>query len=469
MSQNYDGHRRDNESASSPNRSSGQQSRTTRRTQYTDDRPSYRNANSSQRQQPQQRQPGRQPRGYTTTNQEQIRAYGDYSRYSNKQRPRKETSALKPVLLTIALFVVLGIGIFAYMQTLPITITVNGEEVSLGDDKNIETILAEKHAKPEPGDFVDVEGEVITPGEGEKLRAIVNGEETKDLQAKLKKGDEVVIENGANKTEPSQDTSEEIPWEYKVEGNGPLHVTIGGKNGVRTTKVGEISGKTYVDETSEPVEHKVCKKYYPDVGDDKVIALTIDDGPWPETTEAVLDVLKENDVKATFFVLGFRVAENQALVKRAHDEGNQIATHTWDHADGSGQGVSLDLMPADEQRDEVTKGYQSIKDATGEEPSAVFRAPGGNYTEKTFEILSDLVKAEIGWTIDTEDWRQPGKDAIVDQMKGAKPGSVILCHDGGGDRKQTVEALKEAIPYLKEKGFRFVTIDELLEYPPLAE
>ena len=79
--------------------------------------------------------------------------------------------------------------------------------------------------------------------------------------------------------------------------------------------------------------------------------------------------------------------------------------------------------------------------------------------------VGPLVSAEIGWNIDSQDWRKPGAGAIAEQVKSAWPGAIVLLHDGGGDRTQTVEALKKALPYLKDQGYRFVTIDELLAYP----
>ena len=79
--------------------------------------------------------------------------------------------------------------------------------------------------------------------------------------------------------------------------------------------------------------------------------------------------------------------------------------------------------------------------------------------------IGQKATAETGWDIDSQAWRRPGPAAIANQIKSAWPGAIILMHDGGGDRSQTVEALKDALPYLKEQGYRFVTIDELMSYP----
>ena len=142
-----------------------------------------------------------------------------------------------------------------------------------------------------------------------------------------------------------------------------------------------------------------------------------------------------------------------------------MCTHSWDHAAGSGQGVNLSFMSVDEQRAEIEQGLKAISDATGAEASRVIRAPGGNFPLEVWRNVEDLVDADIGWDIDTLDWKRPGAKKIASQIKAATPGDIILMHDGGGDRSQTAEALKTALPYLKEQGFRFVTMDEMLQYP----
>ena len=118
----------------------------------------------------------------------------------------------------------------------------------------------------------------------------------------------------------------------------------------------------------------------------------------------------------------------------------------------------------EKQIEEVQQGQQTITDATGKEASKVFRSPGGNYHDDIIWNLQPYVTAEIGWNIDTEDWQRPGAEAIAEAIMSAKSGDIILMHDGGGPRTQTIDALRIALPYLKEKGFKFVTIDELLAY-----
>ena len=139
-----------------------------------------------------------------------------------------------------------------------------------------------------------------------------------------------------------------------------------------------------------------------------MVALTFDDGPWPESTAAVLDVLADQGAKATFFTVGNRIdGEGVDLVKRAAAEGHQICSHSFDHAAGDGQSVNLGYMTPEDQVAEVQKGYEAIEAATGAEASHVFRTPGGNYGEGVMRNVGPLISAEIGWNIDSQDWRKP--------------------------------------------------------------
>ena len=124
--------------------------------------------------------------------------------------------------------------------------------------------------------------------------------------------------------------------------------------------------------------------------------------------------------------------------------------------------MNLDYMTDDEQREEISKGIEAISRVTGEEASKVIRVPGGNLSENTARILSEFATSEMGGNIDTNDWRKPGAQAIFSALLQATPGDIILMHDGGGDRSQTIQALRDALPALAEQGYRFITIDELL-------
>ncbi|MCA1711163.1 MAG: bifunctional polysaccharide deacetylase/glycosyltransferase family 2 protein [Actinobacteria bacterium] len=201
---------------------------------------------------------------------------------------------------------------------------------------------------------------------------------------------------------------------------------------------------------------------------ERTVALTFDDGPDPRWTPAVLDALAREHVPATFFVVGTRAAHDPALVRRAIAEGHEVGNHTWSHADlaqqpawrhnlelsltqlglaGSGSVTSALLRPP----------YSSTPDAlTTPELSAVRRETRAGY----LVVLSDR---------DGEDWRRPGVDQVV---RNAGPvgtgGAVVLLHDGGGDRAQTVQALPALIRAYRDAGFRFTTVSGGLGLPPTA-
>ncbi len=395
-------------------------------------------------------------------------AYRDYRNYrapqKKKRSPRRIIVTLVIVLAVIAIAV---LGVTVYIQNLPITITLNGNETELSGTKDIDDAIETLEMTGvilKEGDLVAVDGSVLEAGKGEPFTATVNDKATTDREQKLENGDVVELSNGGPKEEASDSTEEPIAYETRIDGTGAIHLIEGdGKDGVKTIKTGKTSGLTAEETTTDPSDI-VLKAVEADPGKDKVVALTFDDGPWPDTTEQILDILKENDVKATFFTVGNCIDDSRTpLVKREYDEGNEVCTHSWDHAEGSGEGVNLTYMSADEQVDEIQKGYDAIEKATGKKPSTIVRFPGGNLDEQLIENVHSLVSADINWDIDTEDWKMPGVSSIVSQIESAQPGDIILMHDGGGDRSQTVEALKEAIPYLKEKGYKFVTISELLD------
>lgn len=183
----------------------------------------------------------------------------------------------------------------------------------------------------------------------------------------------------------------------------------------------------------------------------KLVALTFDDGPSVGTTDKVLDVLKENDIVASFFLIGQKITEESAyLVKRAHDMGCTIENHSKTHPGMTGL--------TDEQiLEEISYTTNKIEEITGEKP-AFFRPPYIDYDQRLF----DLVDLGFICGYGCEDW-QPEVSAeertrrILEQ---AHPGFIILVHDMEGNT-QTVEAIKKIIPALKEQGYEFVTIRDL--------
>jgi peptidoglycan-N-acetylglucosamine deacetylase len=187
--------------------------------------------------------------------------------------------------------------------------------------------------------------------------------------------------------------------------------------------------------------------YYIDDGP-KVIALTIDDGPSPVYTPQVLRTLQRYGVRAAFSMIGENVSQYPATARDVADAGHTIINHTWDHAD-------LTLLSAAAQRTEIARATEAIHAATGVHPH-MFRAPYGAWSQPALGYCASERLLPLDWSVDPRDWARPGVNEIVGTIMGTThTGSIILEHDGGGDRSQTVAALQIAIPRLLDEGYRF--------------
>lgn len=391
--------------------------------------------------------------------------------------PRKR-SIVKPILLTLfALLLVGGVVLGAFLLHRPkVTVTVNGQEVSVPKDSTLDDVKSKLGISVTPGRLLAVDGSVIEEDGGMEQVVTVNGEELSESDYAgfrfSANGTDVRFDDGRDETEEFDVSEEREPYETAGTDEltlndywtGSIHLYQHGQEGVTTTRTGRISGIEVTEETQQRQDERfVIYTAQPPAGEN-VIALTFDDGPWDESTDAILDVLEANDAKASFFTIGNQVAGHAAQVRRESELGCSVYTHTWDHASGSGEGVNLTYMSPDEQVSEVQRGYDALREVLGSEPAHIFRAPGGNLYGSIIETLRPYADAEIGWDVDTEDWRRPGEDAIYEAIMSAESGQVVLMHDGGGDRSQTVAAVRRAVPELIERGYRLVTIDELLEY-----
>jgi peptidoglycan/xylan/chitin deacetylase (PgdA/CDA1 family) len=188
----------------------------------------------------------------------------------------------------------------------------------------------------------------------------------------------------------------------------------------------------------------------------KEIALTFDDGPWVLTSK-FLTVLEHDHVPATFFEIGQQVSEygqHGAIERRMLADGDMIGDHTWSHPDVAGGGAFA--------RGQIAAAAAAINGAThGFEP-CLFRAPYGAVSPALVSVAESLGFKTIQWDIDPRDWARPGVAAIYDNvLANAHPGAIVLQHDGGGDRTETLTALPVEIRGLERRGYRFVTIAQL--------
>ena len=193
----------------------------------------------------------------------------------------------------------------------------------------------------------------------------------------------------------------------------------------------------------------------------KVVALTFDDGPGKDTA-SILSILKQNDVPATFFVVGREVQASPQLVADEVGQGHQIGIHTWTHPD-------LTKLAAAAQQREIGDTQNAIINASGV-ASRLFRAPYGAVSPSVIATAEKNKLLSVLWEADTNDWQQPDAATIVQRvMSQVTPGSIILLHDGGGDRTNTVAALPTIIRELKKQGYGFATVGDLVvSDPPTA-
>ncbi|RXT08918.1 polysaccharide deacetylase family protein [Ammoniphilus sp. CFH 90114] len=194
---------------------------------------------------------------------------------------------------------------------------------------------------------------------------------------------------------------------------------------------------------------------------EKKIALTFDDGPDRRYTPEVLDVLKKHQVKGTFFLMGSRVMGNQDIARRIKEEGHVVGNHTYWHP-------NLSKEPAERMIWELEETDRAFQTVYGFRPR-LFRAPYGFLREDLVEVLGNLNYSIIGWSVDSLDWNQLSAEQIKNNIrKTLHPGAIILLHSAGDWRQDlsgTVKGLDELIPELKNEGYQFVTVTELLGIP----
>ena len=184
---------------------------------------------------------------------------------------------------------------------------------------------------------------------------------------------------------------------------------------------------------------------------DKVVALTFDDGPHPEQTPQVLDLLAEHHAVATFCMVGTQVRRYPGLVREVVDAGMRLCNHTVHHDE------RLASRPPAAVEKELSDASAALRAAAGDDvPIGYFRAPGGNWTAPLAKTAARHGMRPLGWSVDPRDWTRPGVAKIVAAVeRNVKPGAVVLLHDGGGRRDQTVAALRTLLPWLDAQGYKF--------------
>ncbi|GLX40825.1 hypothetical protein Sros01_68980 [Streptomyces roseochromogenus] len=185
-------------------------------------------------------------------------------------------------------------------------------------------------------------------------------------------------------------------------------------------------------------------------GPGHAVAITIDDGPDPRWTPQVLQVLRQNHVKATFCMIGTNAQKYPELVRAVAADGHRLCDHSADHD------VTMDHKPVAYQRKQILDGKAMIQKAVPGVAVDYYRAPGGAFTPDSRAVATESGMQPLGWSVDPKDWSRPGLPAIVSAVEGKLPQQpTVLFHDGGGDRSETVAALKQYLPWLSARGYAF--------------
>ncbi|NIH68397.1 polysaccharide deacetylase family protein [Modestobacter marinus] len=195
---------------------------------------------------------------------------------------------------------------------------------------------------------------------------------------------------------------------------------------------------------------------------DRTVALTFDDGPLPQNTPDVLDVLRSHGVNATFFVRGDQAAAHPDLVRRIVAEGHAVGNHTWSHPDLSQVAPAARVDQIERATQTIERATQTVVDATGSQP-CFFRGPFGIHRDPAIAGLAwDRGMTVVDWSLDTRDWSSPPNPSpafqqeIIDRATSPRTAHpIVLMHDGGGYRQNTVAALDDVISYYASRGYTF--------------
>jgi peptidoglycan-N-acetylglucosamine deacetylase len=372
---------------------------------------------------------------------------------SHMSRAERRTLIIAAVL-TLACVLVLGV-IAAAWAVLPhqVTLNVDGQVVHIPSGSSVADVARSGYLKGGRGDVLSVAGGVAQAGKGGAPTIARNGKLTVPAQP-VYDGDIITSARGADVTERTVVATSPIGFATRYVGKGPIiTVAKAGEAGVLRVVKGEYSGSVVASSVVVPAKASVIIRSTPRPGK-KVVALTFDDGPWPVTTQRILRVLQRYDVRATFFMVGGSATRRPAIARQVANAGMLVGSHSFSHK-------QLSELPRSNVYREVSLGSERVGQATHQK-QRWFRSPYGVTDADVLRAARSSKLRVAGWTVDSRDWTRPGTKAIVrNVVSHTRPGSIILMHDGGGNRAQTAAALPFIIKQLRQRGYTFVTVDEL--------
>lgn len=319
----------------------------------------------------------------------------------------------------------------------PGTVRVNGAVVPTASAVTVRDALNAAGITLRPGYYLAAVSQRRLAPDGEPARVFVDGRPAQ-LTTVVADGERITTRPGTDLVEPTETVR------IAVAPPVPTALYVGGRDGVVRVVRGAMS--------REEISRRMIRR--PVVGHlvrRGAVALSFDDGPDPVWTRRVLAMLGRHQVKATFCMVGRAVEDHPRMVRQVAKRGHALCNHTYDHD------LGLRSLPQERIRRDIAHGARLITKWSGGLRPTFFRAPGGKWSSYLAEAARAQGMTPLTWTADPEDWRRPGVQTIVRTvLRELRPGGVVLLHDGGGRRGQTLQALRVLLRRLPRLGYHFV-------------
>jgi len=260
----------------------------------------------------------------------------------------------------------------------------------------------------------------------------------------------------ADKTEKDNGSNSEIKNSGICAGSSKIYAILGESGNLTSEQFENV--KKWRSEIIKYAEENPSQIFINGFTSEKMVCLTFSDGPDDQVTPQVLDILNKHRVKASFFFTGSKLEQNPEVVKRAYQDGHLVLSHTWSHQE-------LISLSQQEIRQEIQMTEDKIYELIGERPSMI-RPPNGYIDKNAASVIKHKGYKIVLWSIDTMDWTKTDKSNIVKNViENIRPGDIILMHCDSSNT-ESVKALPEIITKLRQKGYKFVDLGEMLQINP---
>jgi len=356
----------------------------------------------------------------------------------HRRAARRAASARAAVVLVVVL-APLPIAAELHDGPPPIRVNVDGRSVLVDDASSFGQVIKASEVRARTGKLFDVEGVVLDPRFDPGVILLNDAEAPRTTE--LEPEDAITVVDGTDETEGTRRETERLAGRSP----GNPQYTLATSKVMQITTVGRLSGKVV------SVRYRTLGKAQAP----PAVALTFDDGPWPDTTLRVLQILERMHVKATFFMVGYLAERHPDIVQRLERADMTIGTHSWSHPY---QTPFKDLTPHRIQT-EVTDPATLLEQRFGIHPY-LFRPPGGMYSPEVIHIAQEAGMRLVQWSVDPHDYLVSATAAGIARtvLRAVRPGSIVLLHDGGGDASATIRALPRIIRGIRQRGLELVAI-----------